>query len=310
MKKYDLKLGFSCNNDCIHCVVGSKRSEKDLTIQEIIDLIDKNNDCTDFIITGGEPTIRPDLNEILDYLISKHHKIHLQTNGMAFSDEKYTEKIAPKLNSILIAIHSNIKEDHDFIVKTNGAFDKTIKGFQNLVNIKAPVRTQTVITKYNFKNLLNIADMIQNICKGTLMNLTFPHLLGNAWKNRKDIVVSYVELKPYLKQVLEKYSNYIFTEALPICSLYPYHFDVYNQDYYQLLENIKGFDKYASTHYQNDKNYNNLGEMKNYVVANLQNYIKCEECKKCKAFYFCFGTWKEYFDVFPKGIVPLEQFSI
>ena len=38
----DLKVGFSCNNNCIHCVISDKFSERDLTLQEIKIIIDKD----------------------------------------------------------------------------------------------------------------------------------------------------------------------------------------------------------------------------------------------------------------------------
>lgn len=310
MNKFDLKLGFSCNNDCIHCVVGGKRSEKDLTINEIYNIIDRNIDQCNFILTGGEPTIRTDLINIIDYIILKGGIVHLQTNGMAFSDEKYAKLIGPKLSSILIAIHSHDSKIHNFIVKCDNAYEKTYDGLKNIVKYNTNVRTQTVITKYNYKDLLKITNFIQSIKFGIHMNLTYPHLLGNAYKNRKEILISYHELYPYLFPVIKKYHNLIYTEAIPICVLYPYHFDVYNQDYYQLLDNIKGFDKYSSVHVQNDENYNNIGEMQNYVKANLKDYQKCKKCEECKAFNYCFGTWKEYFNEFPNGIDILKEFNI
>ena len=38
-QRVDLKVGFSCNNNCIHCVISDKFAERDLTLQEIEDIL-------------------------------------------------------------------------------------------------------------------------------------------------------------------------------------------------------------------------------------------------------------------------------
>ena len=56
-------LQFSCNNNCIHCVISDKFSEKDLTLQEIKKIIDnyiKKYGTIQLTLTGGEITIRKD----------------------------------------------------------------------------------------------------------------------------------------------------------------------------------------------------------------------------------------------------------
>ena len=39
VKNVDLKVGFTCNNDCFHCVVTDKKSADDLTFEKVCDEI-------------------------------------------------------------------------------------------------------------------------------------------------------------------------------------------------------------------------------------------------------------------------------
>ena len=63
---FDLKVGFTCNNKCLHCVVEDKKDTKDLTLEEIKHIVDNNvaeNDTV--VLTGGEVSIRKDFYEIV-----------------------------------------------------------------------------------------------------------------------------------------------------------------------------------------------------------------------------------------------------
>lgn len=51
----DIKIGFSCNNDCLHCVTADKRKFGDLAvarIQEEIAFYQKHTEAV-LVITGG-----------------------------------------------------------------------------------------------------------------------------------------------------------------------------------------------------------------------------------------------------------------
>ena len=87
---FDLKVGFSCNNKCVHCVIEDKAKYRDLYTQEIFDIIKNEVKDEDITLTGGEPTIRNDFLDILKFIKNNtNSKIILQTNGRKFKDEKF-----------------------------------------------------------------------------------------------------------------------------------------------------------------------------------------------------------------------------
>ena len=74
MRSYDLKVGYSCNNRCKHCVIDDSKDKLierkeniDLTTEECIFLINKAVDLgTKYIVlTGGEVSIRKDFPDLL-----------------------------------------------------------------------------------------------------------------------------------------------------------------------------------------------------------------------------------------------------
>ena len=302
MKYFDLKVGFSCNNNCIHCVITDKKSTNDLSTEEIKSIIDTipKGDIVGF--TGGEATIRSDFLELLRYAKETGHSTALQTNGAQFSDWDFAVDVSKLLDSVLIAIHSHISTVHDSIVRVQGMYDKTIEGFKNIIKLKIPCRTQTVISKLNIEDLLETYDFIQSIKPGIQMNLTFPHPNGNAYHNADIVVPRYSEIKDVIQSILKKYGKLLSTEAIPMCYLYPYQDDVYNIDEDMRTSVRPGLDPAN----KNNTFFNKDGFTENYSESMLADKRKAKKCLECVFNDRCVGVWKEYiefyrnnFDCFP-----------
>lgn len=310
---FDLKMGFSCNNDCIHCVVEEKRETSDLTTEEIKRIIDSRPISDDIGFTGGEPTIRKDLVELMKYAKERGHRVFLQTNGTGFSNENMAREASKYIDSVLIAIHSCDEQVHDHIVKGNGMFKKTIQGFDNLIKYNIPHETQTVISKLNANHLVDTYSFIQEKSPGTIMNMTYPHPNGNAYKNWKIVAPQYSEIKKYIHQALDKFAPLIRTEAIPICYLYPYQDKVFfnfDEPLLTKVDNRSGIDPSNKniTYFDED------GITEDYFSSMLSERRKGPKCRECIFNDRCAGVWKEYvefysqnFDLFPIKEIKEEK---
>ena len=300
---FDLKVGFTCNNNCVHCVVSDKKLRKDLTTQEIKDVICSLDKPYMVGFTGGEATIREDFLELLKYAKSLGHQTSLQTNGTSFADEEFTKSVKPYLDNVLIAIHSCNTEIHDSIVQSKGMGEKTLKGFDNLIKHCIPCATQTVITKLNFSTLEETYDYIQNKAPKIFMNVTYPHQMGNAGIN-KHLMIQYSDLVETLYKILEKHASYIRTEAIPLCYLYPYHNKIHqNSDDTVLYNNVirSGIDP---SQQKKSEFFDEKGITDKYNEMNLLDKKKGLRCKECSYSFKCIGVWKEYIELF-KGTLDL-----
>jgi len=292
MADFDLKVGFSCNNNCIHCVVADKRKTRDLNTQEIKSFIEKRQKGERIIFTGGEPTIRGDFIELIKHAKNRGHLVLLQTNGTRFSDYNFAQKTGKYIDKTVIAIHSYRKEVHNKIVQRSGMYEKTIKGFKNIVKLKILHDTQTVISKLNIDHLKETYDFIQAISPGCRMYMTFPHPMGNAYYNKAKVVPRYSEIKKYIFKALKKYSDIITTEAIPICYLFPYHNKVNNVDE-EMLNHLRKKEIKAGADFS-IKN----GFIKDYFMLMLSDKKKGPECNRCVFNNRCAGTWKEYIEFY------------
>jgi MoaA/NifB/PqqE/SkfB family radical SAM enzyme len=300
---FDLKVGFSCNNNCIHCVITDKKGTKDLTTQEIKDIINKVPEGLMVGFTGGEATIRPDFLELAAYAKQKGHQVALQTNGTQFADWEFAVGASKLLDNVLIAIHSHLPETHNAIVRGIGMYEKTIQGFKNIIKLGIDCSTQTVISKLNINDLPKTYDFIQELKPGIKMSLTYPHPNGNAWNNADAVCPSYTEIKDIIQEILAKHAPNLRTEAIPMCYLYPYQDEIsVNFDEHLADDDRRGMDPANRGNDFFDKD----GMTTSYTASIMSEKRKGPRCAQCIFNDRCVGVWKEYvalyknqFDLYP-----------
>src|SRR5690348_9085656 len=79
------ELTYACNLQCVHCLSSSgRRDPGELTTVECRRIIDELQRMQVFYVNigGGEPTVRPDFWELLDYSVAHQVGVKFSTNGV------------------------------------------------------------------------------------------------------------------------------------------------------------------------------------------------------------------------------------
>ena len=79
------ELTYACNLACVHCLSSSgRRDPRELTTAEAKGVVDELQRMQVFYVNigGGEPTVRPDFWELLDYAIDHQVGVKFSTNGV------------------------------------------------------------------------------------------------------------------------------------------------------------------------------------------------------------------------------------
>ncbi len=85
------ELTYGCNLSCIHCLSSSgRRDPRELSTAEAMAVFDELHDLQVFYVNigGGEPTIRADFYELVDYSVSRGVGVKFSTNGTTISPER------------------------------------------------------------------------------------------------------------------------------------------------------------------------------------------------------------------------------
>lgn len=204
--RMDMALTFRCQNDCIHCYAGGPHETPELTTAQWKAVIDKLSDVGVFILTftGGEPTLRDDLPELLQYAQNKGIVTGLITNGRRLKDKEYVAVLERSgLDFAQITLESHKPKVHDAVTGAVGSWKETVVGIKNAVNSQIYVSTNTTLSKHNVNDFLTTVDYIKELgvnafgCNSLIYS-------GKAPDASNEFALTTDQLKTLLPQVREK----------------------------------------------------------------------------------------------------------
>ena len=164
--RMDLALTFKCQNDCIHCYAGGPHETPELSTVQWKSVIDKLSEIGIFILTftGGEPTLREDLPELLLYAQNKGMVTGLISNGRKLKDKAYVNLLEKSgLDFVQVTLESQKSEIHDKMTNAKGSWRETIEGIKNAVQSQIYVSTNTTLSKNNIDDFLSTIDFIKSL---------------------------------------------------------------------------------------------------------------------------------------------------
>ena len=139
-----------CNQKCSNCyAAGQHQAEvQELTTEEWKKIIDKCRKAyiPQLTFTGGEPTLRNDLVELVEY--ASWFVTRLNTNGILLSPELCDQLYEASLDSVQITLYSCNKDEHEALTGAH-AFDKTVQGIQNALEAGLNVSVNTPLCRIN-----------------------------------------------------------------------------------------------------------------------------------------------------------------
>ncbi|WP_254591269.1 radical SAM/SPASM domain-containing protein [Methanocella conradii] len=161
--RIDLALTYRCNNNCSHCYAGGPRQTKELSTEEWKKIIKKAVDfeVPNIVLTGGEPLLRDDLEELIAYAEGLDVVTGLITNGRLLTKERVASLKRAGLDYVQITIESPDPAIHD---KMCGAasFEETVAGIKNCVG-ELYTTTNTTITRQNYMTVGELVPFLHGL---------------------------------------------------------------------------------------------------------------------------------------------------
>jgi radical SAM protein with 4Fe4S-binding SPASM domain len=207
--RMDLALTYRCQNNCIHCYAGGPHETPELNTDQWKKVIDKLHSIGIFIFsfTGGEPTLRKDLPELLHYAQEKGIVTGLITNGRRLKDKEYVQKLVDAgLDFVQITIESHDPDIHDLVTSAKGSWHETVEGIRNMVPTPIYITTNTTLNKHNADGFLKTMEFLRGLevkvfgCNSLIYS-------GNAPKIADEFALTIDELKELLPKIQEKTSK-------------------------------------------------------------------------------------------------------
>lgn len=157
----------TCNLKCQHCYENAGKKDKDeLTTEEAIATIHKlaNAGVVLLAFSGGEPTLRSDILQLIETASSLGMYVAIATNGLTFEDpERVLIFKNAGLSFVQISLDGCNPETHDSFRGVRGAFSRTLNGIKNCVEAGLFVEVAMTATHHNVEELdqtIDIADAL------------------------------------------------------------------------------------------------------------------------------------------------------
>ena len=141
-----------CNFSCIHCVLGKKKSKRELTIAKKREIIKRifDSGCVYLKITGGEPLLATGFDKVYSFAHRLGLLVKIQTNGSLIAlskNQKLFEEFTP--HKIVISLYGATKKSYETLTRSPGSFNKFLEAIKWLKNSRISTRINIIITSYN-----------------------------------------------------------------------------------------------------------------------------------------------------------------
>lgn len=291
MKDAYILLLMDCNQDCLFCSVPKKKIY--LTLEQIKNKIDKykQENFEQITITGGEPTLHPNLLETIHYIKNKGLDARMTTNGTKLTKDRIDELISAGLDYIAVSVHT-FNEKNAKYISDNQSYDMQhiFSILKYILTKKLPLYLNITINKLNYKDLPQMArTIVHSFPTIHLVNFNYVDVYGNMIdKHKEDEIglqysVAELELRKAFS-LLKKHQINFRAERIPLC--YLVGFEEYSSDYNRFLSTEEPV-----------TNFIERGEQ----AHNENDYVKAESCSVCKYNAYCYGVVFNYAKSFGTG---------
>ncbi len=130
------ELTYACNLSCVHCLSSSgRRDPRELSTEECKAVIDELERMQVFYVNigGGEPTVRPDFWELLEYATSHRVGVKFSTNGVKITSEVAAALAANDYVDVQISLDGATPEVNDAI-RGPRSYETALRAMQNLAD--------------------------------------------------------------------------------------------------------------------------------------------------------------------------------
>lgn len=213
-----------CNNSCSYCYAAKKL--KRISLKRALSVIElfKQAGVKRVVITGGEPLLHPNIDEIIKKIAQNGIVVNLDTNGDYFWRHK--DIILQYVDFLGLPIDY---ASGDRSYRKNGNFENNMRilKFFSTNHYKTRIRVGTVVTKQNLSDLPSIFKLLQGFKIDLWKIYQFIPMGVLGRKNESELLIdndTYVKATDFLKNVqkpfkvvystrLDRSKAYFFLEA-------------------------------------------------------------------------------------------------
>jgi radical SAM protein with 4Fe4S-binding SPASM domain len=154
----------TCNLKCVHCYndSGTGKPSNEVSTEKAKTVLDDlaAYGVPSVLFSGGEPLMRPDLFELMEYAVSKGLRVVISTNGTLIDEDKARRIKELGVSYVGISL-DGMGPINDKFRGVAGAFDRTVTGIRNCQRAGVRVGLRLTLTGQNVEDLEALFDFFE-----------------------------------------------------------------------------------------------------------------------------------------------------
>lgn len=160
-----IELTYKCNLSCLHCYAECGRSYSDMSLKDIKKIIDQLVLAGNLFLslTGGEPLLRKDFDDIYIYAKKKGLMVEVLTNGTLITDDKielFTEFPVLKLD---ISMYGMTEETYEKVTGKKGSYKRFMSVIEKLKLNNIPFDLKTIVLNENKHEIFDMQQFSEDL---------------------------------------------------------------------------------------------------------------------------------------------------
>jgi MoaA/NifB/PqqE/SkfB family radical SAM enzyme len=192
----------------------------------------REHGATEVEFTGGEPTIRADLPQLVRLARTLGFvNVSIISNGLRLAKPAYAEEIvAAGANDFLFSIHGDDAQLHDGHTKIPGSFARILQAVTNVRALGARVRATTTVTGRNHGRLADILELLLRLNVACIHLAVFSPV-ARAVTTDESLFVRYSDAGESIKRAIDRHRERLpplSVKYIPFCFMRGYESYVMN----------------------------------------------------------------------------------
>ena len=220
-----LEKSYLCNFQCTHCsaeyymdrhlekVLHVKEDREQIDLDDIRDLSRQADELglARFVITGGEPLVMKDLDDVVAAIDPDKHYVIVDSNGWFLDDEKARHLKSIGVEKIQLSLDSIVEEEHDEFRNKKGSYKRVMRAIDATINAGLNLLLSTVLIKGQPKT-----EKFLELCKfatekGVGLYVSYAKPTGSCTEHPEFVITK--EDADILRELEKEYS--VFTHMTP-----------------------------------------------------------------------------------------------
>lgn len=207
---------YTCNFRCEHCSILKFQEKKDKRAFTITDVRELSRQADEMglahiVITGGEPLLFPDLDQVIEAIDPQKFYITSDTNGWLLDEKRARHLKSIGLDKIQLSLDSLNADEHDAFRHARGSHERALRAIDAAKGAGLNIIIATVVTKQRIRSQEFVDFLEFAKSKEVPVFVTFAKPVG-SWEGNYDVLVT-EEDHAYERQLENKYN--VFTHMTP-----------------------------------------------------------------------------------------------